>query len=64
MKLHILFYKHWSTLYLPEQIGERHMRIVARLREGDPWAIEQTVRDHYIETGTKIAELYRANGDL
>lgn len=58
LKLHILFYKHWSTLYLPGEIGERHMRIVSRLKEGDPWVIEQTVRDHYIETGTKIAELY------
>lgn len=54
LKLHIHFYKHWSILYSPEEIGERHMRIVSSLTAGDPILIEQTVRDHYIETGTKV----------
>lgn len=57
LKLHVLFFKHWSALYPPEEIGTRHRRIVTRLREGEPWAIEQVVRDHYVETGTKIAAL-------
>ncbi len=57
LKLHVLFYKHWSALYSPAEIGERHLRIVSSLVEGDPVRIEQTVRDHYIETGTKIAAL-------
>lgn len=56
-KLHILFYKHWSTLYSPEEIGNRHLRIVESLASGDPQRIEQVVRDHYRETGTKIAAL-------
>lgn len=58
-KLHILFYKFWSKLYTPEEIGERHFRIVASLKSQDPHRIEQTIRDHYTETGTKIAELRR-----
>lgn len=59
LKLHILFYKHWPTLYNPAEIGERHNRIVRSVERGDPYDIEITVRKHYLETGTKIAELYR-----
>jgi GntR family transcriptional regulator, rspAB operon transcriptional repressor len=56
-KLHVLFYRHWPTLYSPAEIGERHRRILQSLVAGDPIAIEQTVREHYIETGWKIAAL-------
>lgn len=59
LKLHVLFYKHWSTLYDPEEIGKRHRKIVASLESSDPVKIEQTIRDHYVETGNKIAELYK-----
>ncbi len=57
LKLHVLFYKHWSTLYSPEEICDRHLRIVSSLVSGDPVKIEESVRDHYTETGTKIASL-------
>lgn len=57
LKLHVLFYKHWGRLYTSEEIGLRHRIIVEGLRSGDPIVIEQVVRDHYIETGTKIAAL-------
>ena len=58
LKLHVLFYKHWSTLYSPEEIGDRHGRIVETLKSSGVVQIEQTIRDHYNETGTKIAALY------
>lgn len=58
LKLHVLFHKHWSTLYSPEEIGDRHQRIVDALSASRAVAIEQVIRDHYIETGTKIAGLY------
>lgn len=58
LKLHVLFHKHWSTLYSPGEIGDRHERIVEALKSSGAVQIEQTVRDHYIETGTKIAALY------
>lgn len=58
LKLHVMFYKHWSTLYSAEEIGDRHMRIVTALKSGDVAMIEHTVRDHYIETGSKIASIY------
>lgn len=60
-KLHILFYKFWSKLYTPEEICDRHLRIVDSLKSQDPIRIEQAVRDHYTETGSKIAELQKNN---
>lgn len=58
LKLHVLFHKHWSTLYSPEQIGDRHSRIVEAIKASGAVLIEQTIREHYIETGVKIAALY------
>lgn len=58
-KLHILFYKHWSTLYNPEEIGQRHMKIIDAIKQQDPELIELTIREHYTETGIKIAELQK-----
>lgn len=57
LKLHILFYKHWGRLYSPEEIGARHNKIVESIKSQDLDRIEKTVREHYIETGTKIAAL-------
>ncbi len=59
LKLHILFFKHWSTLYSQEEIGDRHQRIVEALKARDTSQIEQVIRDHYTETGTKIASLQK-----
>lgn len=56
-KLHILFYRHWGALYSPEEIGSRHLTIIHALKSQDQHKIEQAVRDHYTETGTKIAQL-------
>ncbi len=57
LKLHILFFKYWSNLYSQEEIGNRHQRIVDALKSNDTLQIEQVIRDHYTETGTKIASL-------
>jgi DNA-binding GntR family transcriptional regulator len=59
LKLHVLFCKYWSDLYSPTEIGDRHMRIVTSLMSGDPEVIEQTVRQHYTESGDKIAAISR-----
>lgn len=58
LKLHILFYKFWSELYTPEEVGRRHFRIVESLKAANPAQIEQVIRDHYAETGEKIAAVY------
>lgn len=62
LKLHVMFCKHWSDLYSPEKIAERHMRIVTSLMSGDPADIEQTIRDHYSESGKNIALICNGKG--
>lgn len=57
LKLHVLFYKHWGLLYQADEIEERHRAIVDSIRSGNKAQIEQVVRAHYVETGTKIAAL-------
>ena len=57
LKLHTLFNKHWGKLYSPAEIGRRHQAIVDSLKLKKPIEIEQVVRQHYVETGTKIAAL-------
>lgn len=57
LKLHVLFYKHWGRLYDPSEIGRRHRAIVEGIQSENPDQIELVVRQHYVETGTKIAEL-------
>lgn len=59
LKLHILFFKHWPKLYSQEEIGNRHQRIVDALKSRDTSQVEQVIRDHYTETGTKIASLQK-----
>jgi len=54
LKLHLLFYKHWAGVYTPEEIRDRHLEILAAVREGDRQNIEQLIRRHYIETGRKV----------
>ncbi|MBW6508022.1 MAG: GntR family transcriptional regulator [Desulfuromonadales bacterium] len=54
MKLHVLFFKHWGMLYRPDEIEQRHRAIVTSIKAQDKTRIEQVVRNHYVETGTKI----------
>ncbi len=57
LKLHILFFKYWGKLYSPAEIGRRHREIVDSIKSGDRNLIEKVVRQHYHETGSKIATL-------
>ena len=56
LKLHLLFYKHWGKVYTPEEIRDRHLKIVTTIREKDPGKLELLIRQHYIDTGHKIIE--------
>ncbi len=55
-KLHVLFYQHWAALYSPTEIGNRHKKIVEVIKNGASHLIEAVVREHYVETGTKIVK--------
>jgi DNA-binding GntR family transcriptional regulator len=57
LKLHLLFYKHWSRVYTPDEIRDRHLEIIQVIRKRDPVKLEMMIRNHYIDTGHKIVEL-------
>lgn len=57
-KLHLLFYKHWASLYSPEEIRDRHMSLISTLRQKDRTLVELALRQHYNETGKKVARFY------
>ena len=59
LKLHLLFYKHWGSVYTPEEIRNRHLEIIATIRAKDASKLEQLIRQHYIDTGHKIVEQER-----
>jgi len=50
----ILFFRNWSRLYTLEEITERHQKIVNAIKQKDKKLIEEVIREHYFETGTKI----------
>lgn len=57
LKLHILFNKYWAKLYTPEEIENRHLEIACVVERGVEHSVEKVIREHYIESGQKIAEL-------
>ncbi len=57
LKLHVLFFKYWGKLYSPAEIGRRHREIVTSVKAQDLDTIEKVVRQHYVETGSKIATI-------
>lgn len=56
-KSQILFYKNWTKLYSQDEVKNRHQKIVDALKSKDKRVIENTIREHYFETGTKIVLL-------
>lgn len=57
LKSDLLFYEYIGTLYTPEGIRQRHQEIVDCLKQGNPEQLEALIRQHYIESGEKIATL-------
>jgi DNA-binding GntR family transcriptional regulator len=50
-----LFYNYWGTLFTSEEFCDRHEKIMAAVKEGNPAVVEQTIRAHYRETGERMA---------
>lgn len=59
LKIGLLFYRHWAEVYSPDEIRSRHFDIVNVLRQKNPDRVEQVIREHYIETGRKVAAIYK-----
>ncbi|MEA3363834.1 MAG: GntR family transcriptional regulator [Thermodesulfobacteriota bacterium] len=57
LKLHVLFFKYWCKLYSSVEIGRRHREIVESVKAQDLNMIEKAIRQHYVETGSKIANI-------
>jgi len=55
IKSHILFFNNWSKLYTVKDIIKRHQKIVDALKSRDVQLVESVIREHYNETGMKIA---------
>jgi DNA-binding GntR family transcriptional regulator len=53
-KSQLLFYKNWTKLYSQTEVRERHQRIVDAIKTRNKKLIEDAIREHYFETGTKI----------
>jgi DNA-binding GntR family transcriptional regulator len=58
LKISLFFYRHWADVYSPDEIRSRHLDIVRALRLRDADQVEQVIRDHYMETGRKVADIY------
>ncbi len=52
-----LMHQEWKALFPPEELLERHCRVYETLRANDPAVIEKSVRQHYAESGGRIALL-------
>ncbi len=57
IKSHLMFSQYWPKLYSPNQIRDRHISIVKSIKQANAADIEGCIREHYIQTGQKIAEL-------
>lgn len=56
-KSQLLFSRNWSKLYNIEEINIRHQKISDVLKTRDNEQIEKCIKEHYLETGSKIVLL-------
>lgn len=63
-KSQILFFKNWAKLYTLEEVKSRHQKIVDALKSRDKKMVEEVIREHYFETGTKIILLRELKWNL
>lgn len=51
-----LLYRHWLDAFTPAEFYARHVALLDVLRTRTPSAIEQALREHYRESGERLAE--------
>ncbi|MGA1861263.1 GntR family transcriptional regulator [Deferribacter thermophilus] len=52
---HILFSQNWGKIYTPNEIKKRHIKIITSIKSDNKKLVEEVIREHYLETGQKIA---------
>jgi DNA-binding GntR family transcriptional regulator len=50
-----LLYRHWSKVFVPEEMHARHRIVLDAVVSRDPGRIESTIRTHYMESGKRMA---------
>ncbi len=50
-----LLYQHWRTIYTPQELLDRHMRIYEALCSRDRERIRRVIREHYAESVERLA---------
>ncbi len=51
-----LLYKYWSKVFVPKEIYDRHRIVLDAMLTRDPLRIETTIREHYFESGRRMAQ--------
>ncbi len=51
-----LLYKFWVNVYSSSEFYERHLAILDALKSGDPQTVEMVIREHYSDSGKRMAE--------
>ena len=49
-------YLHWIELYTPQEFLDRHVLLMSAMKSRDAALIEKHIREHYAETGRRMAE--------
>ncbi len=51
-----LLFKHWIKLFPAEKVYLRHKIVLDAVKRGDPVEVEKIIRQHYEESGRKMAQ--------
>ncbi len=50
-----LLYRYWSKVFVPGEMHGRHKTVLDAVMSKDPAHIERTIREHYAESGERMA---------
>lgn len=50
-----LLFRHWQQAYSPQEVYDRHREVLDVLQTRNPQHIESCLRDHYIDSGNRLA---------
>lgn len=56
-----LLYRHWIKLYSTREVYQRHLEILEVLKKGDKAELEHCIRQHYFESGERMARMIEAS---
>ena len=51
-----LFYNHWNVLFTPQEFVDRHRDIFEAVQTRNPATVEESLREHYRESGRRMAQ--------